>query len=200
MFKEIIKKFIQKLFYNEPLPPQPKYEFPSTGDLTTNKDTKEIKTLLVLTKKLHDVLVVYNAAGYAMKWKTDKVDKLLSESKELIKQFEQIETIQPSCVQNPVTWNELLKEADQIVRSKSVYKKFIDGTPLENDIAVWMASFAQKHNGLAKALVSEQSKVVQEPIAFVSKDSLAILSGGVNHVSATLTLNDDNGKAVAVYK
>jgi hypothetical protein len=47
--------------------------------------------------------------------------------------------------QEPVAWVELLKDAEQIVRSKPLWKKFIDGTPLANDIAVWMADFAQKH-------------------------------------------------------
>jgi hypothetical protein len=158
MFKEIIKKFIQKLFYNEPLPPQPKYEFPSTGDLTTNKNAKEIKTLLDLTKKLHDELVIYNADVYAMKWKNEKFDRLLSQSQDLIKQFGQVETTQPICVQNPVAWNDLLKEADQIVRSKSVYKKFIDGTPLANDIAVWMTSFAQKQIDINATITKTEAK------------------------------------------
>lgn len=37
---------------------------------------------------------------------------------------------------------DLLEEADRIVRGKVVFKRFIEGTPLENDIAVWMANFA----------------------------------------------------------
>lgn len=36
----------------------------------------------------------------------------------------------------------LLNEADDIVKSKHLYKRFIESTPLENDIAVWMADFA----------------------------------------------------------
>ena len=47
--------------------------------------------------------------------------------------------------QEPVAWVDLLKEADEIVRSKPLWKKFIDGTPLANDIAVWMANFAHEH-------------------------------------------------------
>ena len=47
--------------------------------------------------------------------------------------------------QEPVAWTDLLKKADEIVRGKIVWKRFIDGTPLANDIAVWMADFAQKH-------------------------------------------------------
>ena len=45
----------------------------------------------------------------------------------------------------PVAWVDLLKEAQQIVESKFLWKRFIDGTPLENDIACWMADFAQQH-------------------------------------------------------
>jgi hypothetical protein len=48
-------------------------------------------------------------------------------------------------VQEPVAWVDLLKQAEEVVRSKPLWKKYIDGTPLANDIAVWMASFAQEH-------------------------------------------------------
>ena len=41
---------------------------------------------------------------------------------------------------------QLLKEADEIVKSKPTYKRFIDGTPLSNDIAVWMAEFAMEQH------------------------------------------------------
>ena len=47
--------------------------------------------------------------------------------------------------QEPVAWVDLLKEAQQIVKSKFLWKKFIDGTPLANDIAFWMADFAQQY-------------------------------------------------------
>lgn len=45
----------------------------------------------------------------------------------------------------PVAWVDLLKEADEIVRGKVLWKRFIDGTPLANDIAVWMVDFVQQH-------------------------------------------------------
>lgn len=48
-------------------------------------------------------------------------------------------------VHAPVAWVDLLKEAVQIVRGKTLWKKFVDGTPLANDIPVWMADFAQQH-------------------------------------------------------
>ena len=47
--------------------------------------------------------------------------------------------------QEPVSWGELLKEADQIVRGKAVWKRFIEGTPLSNDVPVWMAEFAHEY-------------------------------------------------------
>jgi hypothetical protein len=47
--------------------------------------------------------------------------------------------------QEPVAWIALQKEAQQIVESKVFYRKFIDGTPLVNDIACWMADFALQH-------------------------------------------------------
>ena len=43
--------------------------------------------------------------------------------------------------QKSLDWIELRKKAEEIVKSKYVYQKFIDGTPLENDIACWMADF-----------------------------------------------------------
>lgn len=45
--------------------------------------------------------------------------------------------------QEPVDFTSLLREAEEIVQSKPTWKRFIDGTPLSNDIAVWMAVFAQ---------------------------------------------------------
>ena len=47
--------------------------------------------------------------------------------------------------QEPVAWGDLQKEAQQIVESKFLWKKFIDGTPLANDIACWMADFARQY-------------------------------------------------------
>ena len=48
-------------------------------------------------------------------------------------------------VQEPVAWVDLLKAAEQIVKEKFLYKRFIGGTPLANDIPCWMATFAQEH-------------------------------------------------------
>lgn len=51
--------------------------------------------------------------------------------------------LQAEPVQEPVDFVSLLREADEIVRGKPTWKRFIDGTPLSNDIAVWMTVFAQ---------------------------------------------------------
>lgn len=45
----------------------------------------------------------------------------------------------------PVAFHELLREAEAEVRAKPVWKRYIDGTPLANDVPVWMAVFAQHH-------------------------------------------------------
>ena len=47
--------------------------------------------------------------------------------------------------QEPAATIDLQKKAQQIVESKALWKKFIDGTPLASDIACWMADFAQQH-------------------------------------------------------
>jgi hypothetical protein len=65
----------------------------------------------------------------------------------------------PAPVQEPVAWVDLLKQAEEIVRSKSLWKKYINGTPLANDIAVWMVSFAQEHTS-----PPGQPAPVQEPV------------------------------------
>jgi hypothetical protein len=53
--------------------------------------------------------------------------------------------LKPAPVQEPVAWVDLLKQAEEVVRSQSLWKKYIDGTPLAIDIAVWMADFAQQY-------------------------------------------------------
>jgi hypothetical protein len=39
-------------------------------------------------------------------------------------------------------YTDLLKDASVIVRGKLLWKRFIDGTPLSNDLPFWMADFA----------------------------------------------------------
>ena len=52
--------------------------------------------------------------------------------------------------QEPFDWIKANKEADAIVRSKPTWKRFIDGTPLSNDISVWMANFAESYAAVPK--------------------------------------------------
>lgn len=47
-------------------------------------------------------------------------------------------------VRESIGFVEALKNAEEIVKAYPLYRKFIDGTPLQNDIAVWMAEFAVK--------------------------------------------------------
>ena len=67
----------------------------------------------------------------------------IREALALVNEVDQEQPAQPQ--QEPVAWTDLLKKADEIVRGKTVWKRFIDGTPLANDIAVWMADFVQQH-------------------------------------------------------
>lgn len=53
-----------------------------------------------------------------------------------------IETELAKPEQEPVAWVTLNKLAQTIVEEKYLFKRFIDGTPFENDIACWMADFA----------------------------------------------------------
>ena len=67
--------------------------------------------------------------------------------------------------QEPVDFTSLLREAEEIVQSKPTWKRFIDGTPLSNDIAVWMAVFAQD---VARRNASQPAQ--QEPVAWMRED------------------------------
>lgn len=65
---------------------------------------------------------------------------------------------QPSVEPASIDWISLNKAADEIVRSKSTWKRFIDGTPLANDIACWMADFALEY----AAPQTQQPKTISE--------------------------------------
>lgn len=41
-------------------------------------------------------------------------------------------------------WQDVLGEAEMVVRAKPIFAKYIKGTILENDVPVWMATFAQQ--------------------------------------------------------
>jgi hypothetical protein len=81
--------------------------------------------------------------------------------------------VQP--VQEPVAWVDLLKQAEEVVRSKSLWKKYIDGTPLANDIAVWMASFAQEH-------ATPPAAPVQPWVGLTDEQKLDVVTDYFDHV------------------
>jgi hypothetical protein len=92
---------------------------------------------------------VRNAEG-GTKYQPDLEDKTITAIKQALAAQQEHEPenepyVSLASVQEPVAWVDLLKQAEEVVRSKSLWKKYIDGTPLANDIAVWMASFAQEH-------------------------------------------------------
>ncbi len=64
---------------------------------------------------------------------------------------------------------ELLNRAKTVVRESVLYKRFIDGTPLENDIAVWMADFAgqvrHEHTEHVKDFLNELYATMIDPCA-----------------------------------
>ena len=64
--------------------------------------------------------------------------------------------------QEPFAWADLQKEAQQIVESKFLWKQFIDGTPLANDIACWMADFARQYTAPPLPVQPEQEPVAWE--------------------------------------
>lgn len=41
-------------------------------------------------------------------------------------------------------WQDVLGDAEQLVRQKPTFSKYIKGTVLENDVPVWIADFAQR--------------------------------------------------------
>lgn len=64
---------------------------------------------------------------------------------------------------------DLLKRAKDQVRASVLYKRFIDGNPLQNDIAVWMAEFAgeirHEHIEHVKDFLNELYAVMVDPCA-----------------------------------
>ena len=62
----------------------------------------------------------------------------------------------------------------------------------------WIRHQAEQQAAALREALAEQP-AQQEPDAFVPREAIRTLSGGANHVPATLTLNDDGGKAVAVF-
>ena len=85
-----------------------------------------------------EALKQLNLALETMEAACKRIDELVAENKALKEALAQPE-------QEPAATIDLQKKAQQIVESKALWKKFIDGTPLSNDIACWMADFAQQY-------------------------------------------------------
>ena len=82
-----------------------------------------------------------------MQMALDALEAALSDDKPYIsRSAEAIEALRTALAQpvQPMSWVALNKEADEIVRGKVLWKRHIDGTPLSNDIACWMADFAEE--------------------------------------------------------
>ncbi len=56
----------------------------------------------------------------------------------------------------------LLAEAKRRVRASVLWKRFIEHTPLENDIAVWMADFASEREQAGRAEALREAEAVPE--------------------------------------
>ena len=78
-------------------------------------------------------------------------------------------TVEEPSVQPSYLTVELLNRAKAIVNNSVLYRRFIDGTPLENDIAVWMADFAgamrHEHTEHVKEFLNELYAVMVDPCA-----------------------------------
>jgi hypothetical protein len=85
-----------------------------------------------------EALKQLNLALETMEAACKRIDELVAENKALKEALAQPE-------QDIAATIDLQKKAQQIVESKALWKKFIDGTPLENDIACWMTDFAQQY-------------------------------------------------------
>lgn len=85
--------------------------------------------------------------------------------------------------QKPMAWVDLQKEAQQIVESKFLWKRFIDGTPLSNDIACWMANFAQQHTAPPQR---PWVGLTDEEIALIDWESLTTKKACVRAIEAKL--------------
>lgn len=70
-------------------------------------------------------------------------------------------------------WQDVLGEAEQVVRQNPIFSKYIKGTILENDVPVWMATFAQQ------AVMRDRARRLQDFSAAPSHDyGVGIPQGG----------------------
>lgn len=100
-------------------------------------------------------------------YKTEKEVEAITALRAQIEALEKVE---------PVAWVDLLSDAQEVVRNKPHWKRWIDGNPLSNDIAVWMADFAEKYTAPTPPAAIP---------ALTSKDILAghIIHGSIGNVA-----------------
>lgn len=77
-------------------------------------------------------------------------------------------------------WHDVLCDAEQVVRQKPIFAKFIKGTILENDVPVWMATFAQQAVMRDRALHAAALERIRAAIAADRCDGESEYAAGVN--------------------
>jgi hypothetical protein len=81
-------------------------------------------------------------------------------------------------------WPDVLCDAEQLVRQKPIWARFIKGTPLENDVPVWIADFAQRTLQRERARVAangmEAIDQIRAGIAADRCDGESEFAAGVN--------------------
>ena len=94
------------------------------------------------------------------------------------------------------SFTDLLSEAQRIVEGKYIWKKFIDGTPLANDIAVWMVEFAQdKHKKLIWSLANKINGELCDKVGILERDKEELLAK-LKTAEEALDLINDTAKGV----
>lgn len=76
----------------------------------------------------------------------------------------------------PLDWVAMLKDAIGIVKGKPTYKRFIDGTPLDNDVPVWMADFAMQHATQARADLEAENANLRLELQSARDINLAVVN------------------------
>jgi hypothetical protein len=81
-------------------------------------------------------------------------------------------------------WHDVLCDAEQVVRQKPIFAKHIKGTILENDVPVWMATFAQQAVMRDRALHAAALERIRAGIAGDRCDGDTEYAAGVNGACA----------------
>ncbi|HQY77380.1 MAG TPA: hypothetical protein PLT54_11625 [Rhodoferax sp.] len=88
----------------------------------------------------------------------------------------------------PLDWVAMLKDASRVVKGKPTYKRFIDGTPLDNDVPVWMADFAVAQAEQARADLEAENKRLRDALndAATSLETIQLRSYGEDSNLSTM--------------